>query len=205
MYTTSYATEHGWMFGIPLTHRKAWGYLYNNKLTTKEKAIENFKKIKNLSDEDISTTRQFSWTSFYKKEAMEGPVLYSGNKLIFFEPGQGLALHYYYILADYLGHLVAREFPLEKIIKNINEFHINNSSDLQDLLAMNYNGIPTYNSKFWDHCKVKSTERLNASLFFKYWASTPENFIQFSVHSNEMMKYLIDGFKVNLAQYTNDY
>ena len=206
MYSTSYATKHGWMFGIPLTHRKAWGYLYNNELTTQQEAIEDFKQIRNLSDDDIQTTRQFSWTSFYKKEAMHGPVLYSGNKLIFFEPGQGLALHYYLVLADYLGYLILNTVSLDDINKRINEFHLGNTSDFQDLIAMNYNGVPKYQSKFWDHCKIKSTERLKSpSSAFKQWARNPDHYRQFNVHSNEIMHYLINGFKVNIQEYANAY
>ena len=30
--------SNGWMFGIPV-NRSSWGYLYNNKVTTKEEAL----------------------------------------------------------------------------------------------------------------------------------------------------------------------
>jgi hypothetical protein len=55
-FTSSYVHENGWMFGVPLQHRKAFGYLYNNKSTSYEEAIEHFSKLKNI---DASTLRNF--------------------------------------------------------------------------------------------------------------------------------------------------
>jgi hypothetical protein len=204
MYTSSYGTRHGWMFGVPLSHRKAWGYLYNNNFTTREEAIEDFKRIKNLTDEDIAKTRSLSWTSFYKEKAMEGSLIYSGNKLLFFEPGQGLALHYYMVLADYLGHLIQKRFDLETIINKINYFHKEMAEDFQDLIAMNYNGTPIYDSPFWQYAKTATTDRLSTSKHWRDWATTPSNYKQFSIHANEVMLDMVKGFQVDLTQYKND-
>jgi hypothetical protein len=204
MYSSSYGTRNGWMFGIPLTHRKAWGYLYNNNFTSKEEAIEDFKQIKNLTDEDIAKTRSLSWTSFYKEKAMEGSLIYSGNKLLFFEPGQGLALHYYMVLADYLAHLIQKRFDLETIINKINYFHTEVASDFQDLIAMNYNGTPIYDSAFWRYAKQSTTDRLANSRHWRDWASNPSDYKQFSIHANEVMLDMVKGFQVDLTQYKND-
>ena len=38
-------TKNGWMFGIPLTHRQGWGYLFNDKITTELEAVDEINEI----------------------------------------------------------------------------------------------------------------------------------------------------------------
>ena len=38
-WTYHIAHPNGWMFGIPVSNRSSWGYLYNNKVTTKEEPL----------------------------------------------------------------------------------------------------------------------------------------------------------------------
>ena len=43
-YTGHRATKNGWMFEIPLMERQAYGYLFNDTLTSKKEAMEDFSK-----------------------------------------------------------------------------------------------------------------------------------------------------------------
>ena len=85
------------MFGVPLSFRKAFGYLYHDALTSDEEAIADFSKIKNI---DANTCRKIKWQQYYKNNAMEGRILYMGNRLYFFEPHQAIPLHYYVFLTS---------------------------------------------------------------------------------------------------------
>jgi len=44
-YTYHVAHKDGWMFGIPINSRSAWGYLFNRDITDKEQAIENCSEL----------------------------------------------------------------------------------------------------------------------------------------------------------------
>ena len=198
MYTTSQATKDGWMFGIPLTYRKAWGYLYNNAVTSKDDAIENFKQLKNLSAEQINNTRQFSWTSFYRKTALDGRILYSGNKLYFFEPNQGFPLHYYLALADIL---VDQIFNSNNPELGLNQFYQQHIADIQDVIAFTYQANTNFDSNFWKYAKEKSTTKLKHSGKFISWVKSPETHSHYASHSTEIMQYLKDGLQIDLTPY----
>jgi len=193
MYTTSIAHRDGWMFGIPLEHRKAFGYLYNNNVTTYEEAIENFKKIKGLTDSDIEKTRKLSWTYFYKKKAIDKRVLISGNKLFFFEPSQGFPLHYYLVLADALIDCICSGRDVEA---SLNSFYKKVVEEVLDVIAFTYQANVDFDSKFWNYVKQASSEHLNNSPKFIEWRNNPTT--NYASHSPEIMKYLIDGLEIDL-------
>ena len=59
-YTGHRATKNGWMFEIPLTTRQTFGYLFNDNITSKEEAQEDFSKeaerfVSETSSEDSSS------------------------------------------------------------------------------------------------------------------------------------------------------
>lgn len=198
LYTTSQAHKDGWMFGIPLTYRKAWGYLYNNNVTSNNEALENFKELKELTTEQIANTRQFSWTSFYRKIALDGRILYSGNKLYFFEPSQGFPLHYYLALADILVNEI---FDSTDPQVGLNKFYQQHIADIQDVIAFTYQANVNFDSKFWNYAKNKSSLKLKNSSKFVNWVKTPTNYTHYASHSTEIMQYLTEGLQIDLSQY----
>jgi hypothetical protein len=201
-YTSASVHDHGWMFGIPLQHRKAWGYLYNNQLTTEDAALENFEKVnKIISDIDITELRKISWIPYYKKQAMDNRILSMGNRLYFFEPTQAIPLHYYGMLTQYFSQLVFKDTDLLMLNKRVNYYHELSMSDIQDLIALSYNGKNNINSLFWNSAKEQSTTRLKKSTRFQQWLIDKENagmYVKFWAHTDRMMKQYIEGFQVDL-------
>ena len=47
LYSLTFAKEHGWLFGIPLTNRCAIGYVYNNKMSSEEDIMEDVQDVLN--------------------------------------------------------------------------------------------------------------------------------------------------------------
>ena len=88
--------DNGWMFGIPLQHRKAFGYCYNTNFLTKEQALQNFSKLVNVEKEKV---KSLNWEQYYRKVAIDRRIVYTGNKLYFYEPHGGMPLHYYCLFA----------------------------------------------------------------------------------------------------------
>ena len=70
-YTYHYAHKNGWMFGIPLTHRQGWGYLFNDKITSEQEAINDINEIfkSNKKKEDL---RDFKFKPYRTKKFLEG-------------------------------------------------------------------------------------------------------------------------------------
>jgi hypothetical protein len=93
-YTYHYAHKNGWMFGIPLTHRQGWGYLFNDKITSEQEAINDINEIfkSNKKKEDL---RDFKFKPYRAKKFLEGRIIKNGNRAIFYEPMEALSGVFY--------------------------------------------------------------------------------------------------------------
>jgi Tryptophan halogenase len=207
-YTSSYVHKNGWMFGVPLQHRKAFGYVFNNKITTKDDIKEDFLKtlysFSLAKDVDVEKCRSFSWKQYYRKNAMDQRILYLGNKLYFFEPHQAIPLHYYFILIENMMGMLSYFQDFDLVANELNKQHIDNIDFIQDLIALNYVGENKLNSKFWNYTKINANNRLKNSEKFKEFItkSQQDNKLGlFWMHSPTMMLEYIQGFKINLDNY----
>lgn len=193
-FTSSYVHKNGWMFGVPLQHRKAFGYLYNNKITTTDDALAHFAEIKGI---DTSSLRKFSWKPYYKVEAMTGRELAMGNRLYFFEPHQAIPLHYYIQLTyEFMYNLTVTSDVVSNTNKHINKFHLDNMDDIQDLIALNYQGDNLIESEFWSYARDHAVNRLTNSITFKAWLHYVKihGYTNFWCHSPSMMRGYVSGF-----------
>jgi hypothetical protein len=199
-FTSSYIHKNGWMFGVPLTFRKAYGYLYNNSITSEQEAITEFSAIKGI---DASTCRKFSWDQYYRKNAIDHRVLYMGNKIYFFEPHQAIPLHYYILLTRKFFESVLLNYSTSIVNSIVNQHHLANMSAIQDLIALNYQGENKINSEFWNYAKASSFNRLNNSPEFKNWAALVDRFgwRKYWSHDDTVMKQYCEGFDINLKQF----
>lgn len=196
MYTTSTAHSNGWMFNIPLTFRKAHGYLYNKDVTSYEEAAEEFVKFNPIVD--INKTRRLEWSTFYRKEIVEQNIIYLGNKLFFFEPSQGFPLHYYAVFADIAIHCFANDINIQD---HLNDYYLNIIEDIQDVIALTYQANVPYNSKFWNYAKTSSFDKLKKSKKFLDWVNNPSKYTHFASHSNEIMFTLINGMNIDISKF----
>lgn len=198
MHTSAYVHENGWMFGVPLTFRKAFGYCYNNQITTEAEAIEKFSDLKKINANEC---RRFSWRQYYRTNAIDGKILYLGNRLYFFEPHQALPLHYYAIIVFTFVDML-----LENSTKDqLNQFHNDSIETLQNLIALNYAGKNAIDSKFWNYTKPLAIQRLkNSQEFVNYCqksiaAGEPQPYWTFS---NRLMESYVNGYGLNLNDFT---
>lgn len=204
VYTQSLFHKNGWMFGVPLQHRKAFGYLFNNKITGIDEAKTHFKEL--IPQIEIDKLRQINWRHYYRNEAMEGRVMYMGNMLYFYEPAQGLPLHYYVSLTSYfLELLISYQDNYLDISRHVNLMHtIGAKNKIQDLIALNYVGNNKMNSPFWKQVSKQCSNRLQNSEYFNFFAKNvvyKNNYTLFWTHDKDLMKQYIDGYNIDLSQF----
>ena len=201
-YTSAYYHKNGWMFGIPLQHRKAFGYLYNKDITSKEEAYLHFKKVN--PDIDLDKTRSITWNSYYRNKVMDDRILYLGNKLYFFEPAGGISLHYYANVIDIFLEFLTNEFLSDyDIPEYMNLYHKIQIEKIQDIIALTYVGDNNMSTNFWKHTSVKAKNRLKNSIRFKEWAEGTleyNYYIDYWSFPGKLMKHFIEGFDINLKE-----
>ena len=160
------AHEHGWMFGIPLLDRTAWGYLYNSDITSQLEAQSNLLSI--LENYQIefksSDCREFSFKNYYAKSIVneDGNIFLNGNRALFLEPIQATSLGCYGLINGMIIDAILNKvydmdkynIVMEEVVKFIN-LHYYKGSDfdtpfwryasesaqklLQDIDIPNYN------------------------------------------------------------------
>ena len=198
MYTTSSAHKNGWMFEIPLTTRKTSGYLYNDSITSHEEALAHFCSIIGLDEKNKHKLKKFSWTPKYRKLAIDGNILYCGNKLFFFEPSQGFPLHYYAVICDiFISELKNKK----ELNTKLNSFYLDSIEKIQDVVALTYLSKNNFNTKFWNYVKPMAEKKLLSSEKFLEWCNNIENYTHYSSHSNEILLNIIDGMNIDLSTF----
>lgn len=197
-YTSSYVHKNGWMFGVPLQHRKAFGYLYNNKSTSYDEAVEHFSKLKNI---DASTLRNFSWKPYHKKTALANRILYMGNRLYLYEPQQAIPLHYYVLLTTMFIKGINAGSSIDHLTDQINKFNTVMLENIRNLLAFSYCGENNIDSKFWNDLRSRSIQLLQTSDNWQSWLDTTDDSTKipgYAPADASMMKTYLKGFKVDL-------
>ena len=143
-FTYHYAHRNGWMFGIPLKTRQGWGYLFNDRLTSIDDAVENISEIFNEKTE-YSNLREFKFKPYRCKTFLKDNILKNGNRAIFYEPLEALSGVFY----DKINRT-----SFDYLCGNRSEDQVNveiNQAALQyeRFIAFVYHGGSIYNSAFW--------------------------------------------------------
>ena len=91
-WTRAVATPDGWCFVIPNTsNTNSYGYLYNEQITSYERAKENFEKLFK-----VKSNYQFKFNQYIAKTPIiNNRIILGGNRLFFLEPMEATAIAAY--------------------------------------------------------------------------------------------------------------
>ena len=160
-YTGHIATEHGWMFEVPLSSRTSYGYLFNDTITTIGDAKKNFSQIIDVPLDQLQNI-EYNFNSYYKKEIVNGRVFYNGNQALFFEPLFANSLWMYdktnRFIFDYISQTTTD-------VETNNKF-TNQVKQIEEVIAYHYHGGSTFDTDFWKYAKTVSTEKLRECEYF---------------------------------------
>jgi tryptophan 7-halogenase len=163
LYTEHIATEHGWTFGIPLTTRHTYGYLFNSDLTDDANALTEMSTMfsKKIEKEDVI---EYKFKSYYSKKIMDGRILLNGNRALFFEPLSASSIFCYVAIADMFAQHLSNTKKYDSFFMNTNFDGM--AKSLEDMLSYLYHGGSMFDSKFWNFARHKAITRLNKSKMF---------------------------------------
>jgi hypothetical protein len=162
-YTYHMATPDGWMFGIPLQTRQGWGYLYNDKITTREEALSNQAKMLNISAEELNT-REFSFKNYKAKKFIEGRLIKNGNRALFYEPLEALSGWFYdRVIRAFVDYAVIGNYTADQANLLLSDL----AEDYELFICYMYQGGSKFKSKFWETVSERSQVRLKSSKKFQ--------------------------------------
>jgi hypothetical protein len=167
-YTGHRATVDGWMFEIPLTTRQSYGYLFNKNITDKDTAKNNFSKLINVPIDKLDSI-EYSFISYYAKEAVDGRIFKNGNTFGFFEPMSATSMYMYTKLNKlYEDHIEANEKNNGLTMANTNKKAHDMVNQIQDLICFFYHGGSKHKTPFWDMATTNALERIQSSGLVEY-------------------------------------
>lgn len=150
-YTTSEATDDGWILQVPLQNRWGSGFLFCDEFTTEDEAFTRFSKwVKNKYDRDLTnTSKVMHFKSGYWKQQWVGNCIAVGLCSGFAEPLEATNIH----------HTITQMFHFTKFF-NLNILDYDRDFYNKIMVDM-YNNIYLYirycytgrktDSKFWDY------------------------------------------------------
>ena len=159
--TLHQATPDGWMFGVPLSSRTSYGYLFNDRITPVDVAKANFSKEIDVPVDELDTI-EYKFMSYYAKNVLDKKILKNGNRAVFFEPMFANSL--------WLYKMTDRLF-VSYIKQGIPESHVNDvfqsmAHEVEELICFFYHGGSKYNTEFWKNVKPYASKKLETSKTF---------------------------------------
>ena len=145
-YTRCVATPNGWTFIIPNKDSLSYGYLYNDTITTKEDATEDFLERFNLPKID----GELQFENYVAKDIFVGErTILNGNRAGFVEPMEATALEFYHSICrqswDHIIHSKPKEIcnnDIQELIKQIETF-----------ILWHYQSVSKFDTPFWDYAR----------------------------------------------------
>ena len=152
-WTRAVATPDGWCFSIPLFNSTSYGYLYNHKITSYEKAKENFEKLFNIKSEERFHFNQY----VIKNPIIDDRIILNGNNLFYIDPLEATAmssyLHWARLTYDWIVDSDISLATPDKITKEFQEY----ISKINHFISWHYSYGSKYNTPFWEEANRKSS------------------------------------------------
>ena len=147
IYTRTVATPNGWTFVVPNIDSVSYGYLYNNNITSKEDATQDFLERFNLPEVDGDLT----FENYIAKEVFIGERTFlNGNKCGFLEPLEATSTSFYQTVCkgiwDFMNGMMTKQ--------SVNQYVRNEMLRLKTFIMWHYQFGSKYNSPFWDYAQT---------------------------------------------------
>ena len=161
-YTFHQATEHGWMFGIPLKTRQGWGYLFNDEITSIDEAKKDIAKIFNKSVDSLQL-REFKFKPYSANKFLDKRIIKNGSRAIFYEPLEALSGVFY----DNINRNFTDYIREKKTEREVNKDLVLEAQRYENFICYAYHGGSNFNTKFWQYAKKITKDHLDRSALFK--------------------------------------
>jgi tryptophan halogenase len=161
-YTEHIATKNGWMFGIPLTNRKTYGYLFNNTITTLDDAKANMAEHLNITVDELDL-KEYQFNPYYCNKVVDGRVIKNGNRAIFFEPISATSINQYTNTCSIIFKYITGQSTQEE--SNIE--YVRLAQTIENVINYIYHGGSKYDSEFWRQAAANSKKNLSTNNEFR--------------------------------------
>jgi len=145
-YTRTVATPNGWTFVVPNSDSVSYGYLYNNTITSKEDATEDFLERFELPEIDGDLT----FENYIAKNVCVGERTFlNGNRCGFLEPLEATATGFYQNVCQAIYCTTIGAIPRQ----GVNAYVREEMFRLETFILWHYQFGSKYDTPFWKYAK----------------------------------------------------
>tara|TARA_Y100001970_G_scaffold32429_1_gene40285 strand:- start:308 stop:1429 length:1122 start_codon:yes stop_codon:yes gene_type:complete len=145
-YTGCVATPNGWTFVVPNNDSVSYGYLYNNTITSKEDATEDFLERFELPEIDGDLT----FENYIAKNVCVGERTFlNGNRCAFLEPLEATATGFYQNVCEAIYCTTIGAIPRQ----SVNSYVRDEMFRLEKFILWHYQFGSKYDTPFWEYAK----------------------------------------------------
>ena len=145
-FTKSVATPNGWTFVIPTIDGTAYGYLYNNKITSKKDAKKDFLERFNVPKVDSA----FDFQNYMARDIFIGErTILNGNRAGFVEPLEATSLGFYIDIARHSWEHIVEGKPKDEC----NQLIQKKMKQIETFVLYHYQFGSKFDSPFWEYAK----------------------------------------------------
>jgi len=146
IYTRCVATPNGWTFVIPNQNSVSYGYLYNNTITKKEDAINDFTSRFNLDE----ITDSLNFDNYMAKNFYNGSrTILQGNMYGFIEPMEATSVAFYQFICRESWDFIFQLQTAHDANNNIRT----NMKQLENIILWHYQFGSKFDTPFWEYAK----------------------------------------------------
>ena len=146
IYTRTVATPNGWTFVVPNTDSVSYGYLYNNTITSKEDATEDFLERFNLPETD----GELSFENYMCKNIFVGErTILNGNRAGFLEPLEATSTRFYEAINRQGWDALMTDAHHGVLNQNVQDV----IKEIETFVLWHYQNGSKYESPFWEYVK----------------------------------------------------
>jgi tryptophan halogenase len=173
-YTQATALKNGWIWEIPLQHRKGCGYVFCDKFISDDEAIQ---EIEEYIGEKIEVQKIIPFNSGRLEKIYNKNVLTIGLSSAFVEPLEATSIHMSIFQVNYFIYC------MEKGVKDYNKSICDKWDNIRDFIILHYRS-ERRDTEFWK--EASSNDRLTDNLkhMLDLWKQRPPNGDDYNVFSN---------------------
>jgi len=160
-YTLTIARPHGWVFGVPLTSRCAIGYMYNNNISTLDEVKEDVSVIfKDYNLTPSTTTNNFSFKTYYRKQNFDSRVAYNGNASFFLEPLEATAITAMAVIQRTAFDIWNGKHSVEFG----NHLYHKRMTQIENIIMSHYYAGSIFDTNFWKYANERGTTKMKDAI-----------------------------------------
>ena len=201
-YTTAKARKYGWEWNIPLQHRMGRGYVFNDRMISVEKAIEEICKDYG----EIEVVNDVKFTPGRMKKAWSKNVISAGLSTGFVEPLEATAIHMTIVQVDlflknyYTDHIDLKNDALQN---NYNRVIGDTWDDIRDFIVAHYTNTRK-DTEFWTESSSEKRWSPRLKNLYEVWKSrmpritdySSSNYMDFYKLGNTLWYQVLIGMNV---------